>query len=488
MTMWTFGRRIAAGFTLSFLLLVGIGTVAYRTIETLTSANGLVTHTHVVLEHIAAVLGLLTDAETGERGYIITGEEAYLEPYRHSIASLEADVKDLRELTADNSNQQKRLADAQTLIDERLRQFKETIDLRRAGGIEAAGKAILTGTGKRTMDQLRGIMAEMGNEENSLLKRRLEEVQDASSRGRSVLIYGTLLCLLLVTAAGLIITRSLQSQIGIAVQHVQSSSSELQAAASQQASGSRETATAMNEISTTISELLTTSRQIAESARRVSMVAEDTAGAARGGDQLVEHAHDSVTGIKRQVDVIVAHMLDLGKKSQQIGGILELVSELAEQTNILAINASIEAAGAGDSGKRFAVVAEEIRRLADRVTGSTKDVRALIDEIRAAVNATIMATEGGTKAADAGARQFGEVTGALKRIAALVGTTNEAAKEIELSTKQQSTAVEQVNLAIGNVTKASRETESSSTQTLQTANQLSGLSRELTRLIRPNAA
>lgn len=486
--MWTFGRKIAAGFTLSFLLLVGIGTVAYRTIETLTSANGWVTHTHIVLEHIGAVLSLLTDAETGERGYIITGDDSYLEPYRRALASLETDVKETRELTADNPNQQKRMANAQPLIDERLRMLRETIEVRRTGGVEAAGKAILTGAGKRTMDQLRVLMAEMQSEENTLLKKRLEEVGDASSRGRSVLIYGTLLCLLLVTAAGFMITRSLQSQIGIAVQHVQSSSSELQAAASQQASGTRETATAMNEISTTISELLTTSRQIAESARRVSMVAEDTAGAARGGDELVEHAHDSVTGIKRQVDVIVAHMLDLGKKSQQIGGILELVSELAEQTNILAINASIEAAGAGDSGKRFAVVAEEIRRLADRVTGSTKDVRALIDEIRAAVNATIMATEGGTKAADAGARQFGEVTGALKRIAALVGTTNEAAKEIELSTKQQSTAVEQVNLAIGNVTKATRETEASSSQTLQTATQLSGLSRELTRLIRPSAA
>jgi methyl-accepting chemotaxis protein len=202
----------------------------------------------------------------------------------------------------------------------------------------------------------------------------------------------------------------------------------------------------------------------------------------------VESAHDSVGGIKRQVDVIVAHMLDLGKKSQQIGGILELVSELAEQTNILAINASIEAAGAGEAGKRFAVVAEEIRRLADRVGGSTKDVRALIDEIRAAVNATIMATESGTKTVDAGSRQFIEVTGALNLIARQVATTSEAAKEIELSTKQQATAVEQVNIAIANVVKASRETEASSSQTLQTATQLSGLSRELARLIRPTAA
>ena len=103
--------------------------------------------------------------------------------------------------------------------------------------------------------------------------------------------------------------------------------------------------------------------------------------AARSGDLTVEKGHESISGIRRQVDVIVHHMLDLGKKSQHIGSVLEIVSELAEQTNILAINASIEAAGAGDSGRRFGVVADEIRKLADRVGGSTKEIRGLIDEL-----------------------------------------------------------------------------------------------------------
>jgi methyl-accepting chemotaxis protein len=243
----------------------------------------------------------------------------------------------------------------------------------------------------------------------------------------------------------------------------------------------------MNEITTTISELLATSRQIAESAQRVAHVAEETSAAARAGDQTVEKAHGSVSSIKQQVDLIVTHMLDLGKKSQQIGGILEIINELAEQTNILSINATIEAAGAGEAGKRFAVVADEIRKLADRVAGSTKEIRTLIEEIRAAVNTTVMATEGGSKAVDLGARQFAEVTTALKRITDLLGTTTEAAREIELSTKQQATAVEQVNVAIANVATATRETEASTSQTLQTATQLTGLSRELTRLIQPNA-
>ncbi len=131
--------------------------------------------------------------------------------------------------------------------------------------------------------------------------------------------------------------------------------------------------------------------------------------------------------------------------------------ELAEQTNILAINATIEAAGAGDAGRRFGVVAEEIRKLADRVAGSTKEIRTLIEDVRGAVNKAIMTTETGSKAVDSGSAQFGEVTSTFRGIANLVGTTTEAAREIELSTKQQSSAVEQVNVAINNVAQATKE-------------------------------
>jgi methyl-accepting chemotaxis protein len=176
-------------------------------------------------------------------------------------------------------------------------------------------------------------------------------------------------------------------------------------------------------------------------------------------------------------------MLELGKKSQQIGGILEIINELSEQTNILAINATIEASGAGEAGARFAVIADEIRKLADRVGGSTKEIRSLIEEIRSSVNTTVMATEGGSKAVDLGARQFVEVTTSLRQITDLLQTTSQASKEIELSTKQQTTAVEQVNIAISNVARAAKETEVSSNQTLQTAGRLAGLSRDLTRMI-----
>jgi methyl-accepting chemotaxis protein len=287
-----------------------------------------------------------------------------------------------------------------------------------------------------------------------------------------------------VVTAGLL-TRTLSRQIGNAVGQVQSSSTELQAAANQQVAGVKEQATAMSEISTTVTELLATSRQIAESAQRVAQIAGQTTAGARSGDDTVARGQEAVNTIRRQVDLLVGHMLDLGKKSQQIGTVLDIVVELAEQTNILAINAMIEAAGSGEAGKRFAVVADEIRRLADRVTGSTKEVRILIDDVRGAINTTVMTTESGSKAVDVGARQFADVAESFRQIAALVVATTEAAREIELSTKQQTTAVEQVKLAVSDVAQAAKESEASSAQTLQTASQLASLSRDLLRLVQP---
>jgi len=486
--MWTFGRRIATGFAVSFTLLLGIGAIAYQSLDTITETSYRVTHTHAVLEHINGTIGDLKDAETGQRGFVITGEEAYLAPYESGVRSLSQQVKTLRELTRDNPNQQQRIDILEPLITAKLTELKRIIELRRLSGAEPATKAVQAGAGKKFMDDIRAIAAQMESAEGDLLKQRASEVESASHNAKRAIIWGTLFCLAFVIGTGTFLTRSLTQQIGLAVGQIQSSSAELQASANQQATGAREQATAMTEIATTINELLATSRQIAESSQRVAHIAAQTTQSARLGDGTVGKATDSVASIRHQVDLIVSHMLELGKKSQQIGAVLDIVLELAEQTNILAINATIEAAGAGESGKRFSVVADEIRKLADRVSGSTKEIRGLIEDVRGAVNTTVMTTETGSKAVDAGTRQFDEVATAFKQIAELVVNTTEAAREIELSTKQQSSAVEQVNVAITSAAQATKENEASSTQVLQTASQLASLSRDLQRLVQPQAA
>jgi CHASE3 domain sensor protein len=484
----TVGKKLLTGFGVAALTLLLIATISYRNANLLIETERWVAHTHQVRIELADLLSIMKDAESGQRGYLITGEESYLEPYKAAVVAVKSALADVKKLTSDNPNQQRRLAAITPLVDSKLAELRQTIDLRRGQGLDAALKVVLTNEGKTYMDQIRLVISEADQEEQTLLQQRSDEARGSADMTMLVILWGGLLGTSVVSAIGWFISRSLSDQIGTAVGQVRSSSSELQAAANQQATGAKEQAAAMAEISTTISELLATSRQIAESAQRVAHNAEQTATSARSGHGTVESTHESITGIRRQVDQIVSHMLELGRKSQEIGAVVEIVSELAEQTNILAINATIEAAGAGDAGKRFAIVAEEIRKLADRVGGSTREIRTLIDDVRSAVNTTVMATETGSKAVDAGTRQFSDVASAFKQIAGLVATTTDAAREIELSTKQQATAVEQVNIAIANVAQTSVETETSAGQTLQTVSQMATLSKDLLRIIQPDMA
>jgi methyl-accepting chemotaxis protein len=482
---WTFGRRLAAGFGVACVVLLLIAGITYRNTQNLIETEDWVTHTHEVKARLADLLAALTTAESGERGYLITGAESYLDTYRGALGNVKESFETIRHLTSDNPHQQDRLAHLQPLIDQRLANLREAIDARRASGPDAAARLVQQNGSIATMEQIRATISDADQEESNLLTARNVASREATRFTIGVITWGGLAAIIAIAAMGFLITGSLGHQIGLAVSHVESSAAELQASANQQAQSAAEQSTAMNEVSTTVNELLVSSRQIAESAQRVAGSAEQTASAARSGQGMVDQTNDSIGGIRRQMDQIVTHMLELGKKSQEIGSVLDIVLELAEQTNILAINATIEAAGAGESGKRFAVVADEIRKLADRVAGSAKEVRTLIEEVRGAVNTTVMATETGSKAVDTGSRQFLDLSAAFRQIASLVGSTTEAAREIGLSTKQQTSAVDQVNVAIADVTQTARETETSASETLKTAQQLSGLAGDLLRIIRP---
>lgn len=483
---WTFGQRIAAGFTVTIVLTIIIGAVAVTTLRNVIDSKDRVIDVNAQMLVDAQALQTAREQKSvAVRGFLLSPSSEEMAKLQAARNAVRDSLERLR--AAAYTDDGRRLLDS---IDQADREHQTGIDrvveIRRTQSMEAAVAAF---------DQLLPVRDRLSGQVQSFLDRertRMAEARQASNatalRSEWALELLVVVVIVFGTLAAIGLTRTLTRQIGSAVGRVQSSSTELQAAATQQATGSREQATAMSEISTTINELLASSRQIAESAQRVASIAAQTARAAKDGDATVSGAHESINAIRAQTDLIVNHMLELGRKSQQIGAVLEIVSELAEQTNILAINATIEAAGAGESGKRFAVVADEIRKLADRVTLSAKEIRGLIDDVRGAVNATVMVTETGSKAVDAGSRQFAQVAASFKQIVDMVETTTEAAREIELSTKQQMTAVEQVNSAIGNVAQASKETETSSGQTQQTAAELAVLSKDLMRLVQPQSA
>lgn len=479
----TVGQQIAGGYGAVLVIMVLLSVMGLRANSRFMESSQLVAHTYRVIAGLEGIPTNMMRAEMGTRGFVITGQDAFLDNLQAGETSVRKTLEDLRTLLADSPEQQRRLAAIRPGLDYRLDEMHSVVTARRERGFEPAQQMIANGKTQQLVAELRGRVEEMSAIEEQVLQERDQQAKEDARFLDALSSFGVGGMLIVMIGASLYITRGLRRQIGMAVEHVQSSSTELQAAATQQASGAREQASATTEVSTTVRELLSTFRQIAGNAQQVTKAADETVGATRLGSQTVDRAQEAIESVRRQVDVIVNHMLDLGKRSQEIGGILDIINELAEQTNILAINATIESAGAGEHGRRFAVVAEEIRKLADRVGASTKDVRTLIDEIRAAANTTIMATEDGSKAVQNGARQFADVAGTFKRIADLTGANLDVARQIELSTQQQTSAVEQVSAAIQQVAVTARQTEVSSSQTLQTSTHLIKLSRQLATLV-----
>jgi methyl-accepting chemotaxis protein len=480
---WTFGQKLGAGFGLVVILTLVTATVGLYALRAVVQAKDeVIRHSGQDLIDAERIRAAMQREVANAYGFLLTGEQRFITGQREANASFASALEAIKG-RGTSTEGQNLLAAIENTEAEHQAEIDQIIEQRRP---QQQVATLLVGFDQRVLPAF-DVFADNVRDFVSLSERERDTGMEAASRlasnAMSILVAVGIGTLLLAVAIAMLLTRALSRQIGSSVQHIRSSSAELQAAATQQATGAKEQATAMNEITTTIGELLATSRQIAESGRHVAKMAADSAQSSRTGEESVDRARDAVGNIKQQVDTIVEHMLDLGKKSQQIGGILEIINELAEQTNILAINATIEAAGAGESGRRFAVVGEEIRKLADRVGGSTKEIRSLIEEIRAAVNASVMATETGSKTVATGTERFQELQLVFSRIGELVASTTEAGKEIELSTKQQSTAVEQVNVAISNVAQTTKETEASSEQTLQTVSQLTSLSDDLARLV-----
>jgi methyl-accepting chemotaxis protein len=482
MTGRTFGAKLAAGFGLTLALTVLMTATSVLALRYVLTTKDKVISSATLNLVGAEELNTLVERRIGDyRAYLLGATPEWLAATKQDRVDILNKIAQLRETVSPNVL---RLLDAVSVAEAQHATVLDDVISRRGTIKDLTSVNQITNTELRPKRE--ALQKALGQMIVQVRKNVAATRDESTRRAAAAIMFIIALGGALILGAAAVawrLSRELRREVGAAVGHIQSSSAQLEAAAAQQASGGRDQASAMNEITTTISELLITSRQIAESAQRVSKVAEDTAEAARTGDATIDQTRASITAIRTQVDQIVQHMLALGEKSQQIGGVVDLVSELAEQTNILAINATIEASGAGEWGRRFAVVAEEIRKLADRTAGSAKEIRTLIDDVRGAVNTTVMATEIGAKAVDAGSRQFDDATNSFRRIAQLVTTTSDATREIELSTKQQTTAVEQVNVAASDTARVTRETEASAVQTKQTAAHLSTLSGDLLDLV-----
>jgi methyl-accepting chemotaxis protein len=539
------GKKIATGFGLSLLVLLVVALVAFQGALQLTETTQGLVETRENLRTIREVRALIVDAETGQRGFLLSGDPNYLQPYEQALRDLNTDLSAMRKAMAGAPEQQERLSRLEPLIRGRLAFAEEAIQLRREKGLEAAAALVQTQRGKQLMDQIRQVINEMLDHEQARWKERQEQAEASARRTFIILAVCTLLGLLIVGGGSYVLTRAITEPLGKLVagaEHIGRGSfehridvhnqdetgelarafnamserrqqaeaqlgrqaqerehtlrtvadfvnqlagatAEILASTTQQVAGAQEQGSAVAETVSTIEEIAQTSDESAARARAVSDSARHSEEVGRNGQRSVGEAISAMSTVREQVESIASRILALAEQAQAIGDIITTVNDISEQTHMLALNASIEASRAGEHGRGFAVVASEVKALADQSKKATAQVRQILGQIQKATQGAVMTTEDGTKSVATATRVVTQAGATIQALGEQLAQASITAAQISASANQQATGINQIRQAMRDVSQAAQQSLTGIRQTERAVQNLNAMGQKLKGLL-----
>jgi methyl-accepting chemotaxis protein len=274
--------------------------------------------------------------------------------------------------------------------------------------------------------------------------------------------------------------RALTAEIRDGAQDLSAATSEILASVTQQSASMVEQATAVSQTTATVDEVRVTAEQARQKGQVVATQSQDASETAALGLEAIDAATKGMDDVRARVESIAEKILLLSEQTQQVGEIITTVADLADQSNLLAVNAAIEASRAGEQGRGFAVVAQEVRSLAERSKAATAQVRTILTDIQRATNAAVMATEQGTKGADEGSRLVDQAGQTIRQLDRTIHQSAEAAQMIVASVGQVGIGMDQIAAAMGSINQSTSETSAGTRQLQRAAESMNNLAQRLT--------
>ncbi|MEM8804796.1 MAG: methyl-accepting chemotaxis protein [Cyanobacteria bacterium P01_G01_bin.38] len=292
-----------------------------------------------------------------------------------------------------------------------------------------------------------------------------------------------LLANLILLASVFYLSQRIRQKLATTSQNVTTASSEIAVTVTQQERIAHQQAASVNETTTTMDEIEVSSQQSSEQANAAMISAKKALERTQEGNQAVGKTLEDMFMLKRKVGAIAEQIINLSDQAEQIGGISQLVADFANQTNMLALNSSVEAVRAGEHGKGFAVVANEIRKLSDQSQQSAEEISFLVDEIQRAITTTVMVTEEGTKTVNTGVQNAQNAEQAFQGIQASIDTAVLNNQQVALILKQQVDAIHQIAEAMAAIDRGSKDNVSGLNQTHSRAQHLSQTAKVLQAMV-----
>ncbi|KAB1070054.1 methyl-accepting chemotaxis protein [Methylobacterium planeticum] len=516
----SFGLNRSLGGAIGAIAVVSVlsGGAVLVTLNHLREATEARGRSSQVIRTIGELRTTMLNQETGLRGYLITGRMSSLEPYQSGRPALDGAINRLSALVGTDTEASHLLADAVAAARTWQADIAETA-IRGAADPATRPEAIRVeadGSGKQLFDTFRQKLAAIETVEESNRLTQNERLLNAERNANLALWLGTLLTLLICAGIGLAINRLIvrpllgvmafvervgsgnlsqtldarsSNEIGrlgrtlngmvagladlartnrAATNDLSAAAAEIRAAAQEQAASVEEQFAAVQETAATVDEIAHSGVQTIKRANEVIATAQATTQTARAGLRAANDTAKAMDAIREQGEQVAGNIVALSEKTQIIGEIITTVNDISERTHLLALNAAIEAAAAGEGGRSFAVVASEMKLLADQAKGATAQVRTILGEIQRGINSSVMLTEEAVKRAATGKTRTDATVRTIEEMASRVEESAQTFQQVVASTNQQQLGIEQVTGALQNIRQASQQT-AAGTREVETA-------------------
>jgi methyl-accepting chemotaxis protein len=526
-------QKLYAGFGVVLLIILILVLSTWRGFAEVDSTVKRNIHTYDVLNESASLLTSLINIETGMRGFAITGGEQFLAPLNEGERSFQQHLAQLRRLTADNPKQQQRLSQLQALHDQWEREdIHGNVELRRqvvagAQSMEAVIAQISAGRDKAKMDAMRQLLADLQAEENGLLAQRNLAMQAAKSSSLAILLSGGLIAAVLAISVAFALSRSIagrlqpvvdvarsiaegrldtrieragRDEIGVLLdafatmqerlremigqirsgaEQLVGAAQNISSAASQLSVSTQEQSHAASSMAATVEELTVSINHVADNANEAHSLSSESGRQSSEGGTVIQHTLSSMQRIADTVQGAAAQIGELGQHSDQISSIVNVIKEIADQTNLLALNAAIEAARAGEQGRGFAVVADEVRLLAQRTANSTQEITEMIKKIQNGTRNAVGNMEVGVQQVSSGVEQASQAGDAIVSIREASGRVVGVVDQISLALREQTVASQDVARNVERIAQMSQQNSEAVADTSRTAQALQQLALSL---------
>ncbi|MDH4765908.1 methyl-accepting chemotaxis protein [Pseudomonas oryzihabitans] len=533
----TIANKLRLGFGAILVIILALILAAWQGFNQVNQAVRQNIHSYHVLQDSDAALLALVNMETGMRGFALTGKEEFLDPLNKGEQQFAEQLQELTQLTRDNPEQQAGLAQlGQAKQQWNSESVQQILALRRqvnAGTqpLDALTARIATAQDKGRMDGMRELLAQLKTRENRLLDGRTQSMDDAKQQALTILISGGVLATLLALGIAWSLTRTIVGRLAQTVavartiaagqldspipaggrdelgqlltafaqmqdklrgmiqgikqgtDHLVAASHSISANSQQLSAAAQEQSSAASSMAATVEELTVSINHVSDNAGEAHDLSSQSGRLAQDGGQTIQASVDSMRSIAGTVQSSATRIGELGEHSERVSSIVSVIKGIADQTNLLALNAAIEAARAGEQGRGFAVVADEVRQLAQRTTNSTQEIAAMIEKIQAATQAAMSDMEVGVRQVNGGVDLANQAGEAVVSINTASDKVVRVVNQISLALREQTAASHDVARTVERLAQMAQQNSEAIGETVQTAVSLDALANDLNRQI-----